>query len=338
MEDKKADIMTYTPSTALAPTGETASTAMAVQAKAMVEARYIMAERHPRDFDVVRSKFLHNCERPSFAEVAIYNKPIGKGVTGPSIRFAEAALRCMGNIDTPTFTVYDDDQKRIVRVCTTDLETNVTYTLDVTITKTVERRKVQQGEEVLGSRLNSYGDKLYILRATDDDILNKQNALISKAVRTLGLRLVDGDLVDEGMFVVRQTLAKKDKEDPDGAKKKLFDGFESLGVLPNQLKEYLGHNNSTLNPKELADLRGLYAALRDGETTWREIMDSRKPVADPKSETDKAETGNKGGAEGLKDAIKSTRTRQANAEPASQPATTTKPNGHDNSDSDFFAN
>jgi recombination protein RecT len=45
-----------------------------------------------------------------------------------------------------------------------------------------------------------------------------------------------------------------------------------------------------------------------------------------------AETTKQGGAEGLKDAIKSARGR------AAQPAAETRPNGHDNSDSDFFAN
>jgi hypothetical protein len=41
------------------------------------------------------------CDRPRFAEVARYSKPQGSTkVTGPSIRFVEAALRCLGNIAT----------------------------------------------------------------------------------------------------------------------------------------------------------------------------------------------------------------------------------------------
>ena len=57
---------------------------------------------------------------------------------------------------------------------------------DVTVTKTVERRKLPQGEKPIRVRANSNGQPIYILHATDDEILNKQNALISKAVRTLG--------------------------------------------------------------------------------------------------------------------------------------------------------
>lgn len=263
---------------------DTAATAVAAQAKALVEARYIMALRRPRDMDVVREKMLKECLRPSFAAVARYVKPIGKDRSkwpaGPSIRFAEAAVRNMTNITIETMTVYDDREKRIVRVTVTDLEANVPYSQDITIAKTIERRQSKDGDTVISTRTNSYGDKLYILEATDDDIVNKQQALISKAVRTLGLRLIPGDIVDECMEQVLVTQANTDAEDPDAAKRKLFDAFGQLGVRAEQLKEYLGHDAGSLAPKELADLRALYAAIRDGEANWRDVMDQKLAKAE----------------------------------------------------------
>lgn len=266
---------------------DTASTAVAAQAKALVEARYIMAMRRPRDMDVVRERMLKECTRPSFAAVARYTKPIGKDKskwpTGPSIRFAEAAVRNMTNITVETMTVYDDREKRIVRVTVTDLETNVPYSQDITIAKTIERRQKKDGDTVISTRTNSYGDTLYILEATDDDIINKQQALISKAIRTLGLRLIPGDIVDECMDQVLVTQANADAEDPDAAKRKLFDAFSHLGVRAEQLKEYLGHDAATLAPKELTELRALYAAIRDGEATWRDVMDERAAKTEAKT-------------------------------------------------------
>lgn len=258
---------------------ETASTAVAAQAKAMVEARYIMAMRRPRDMDIVREKMIKECRRPSFAAVARYQKPIGKDQSkwpsGPSIRFAESALRNMTNITIETMTVYDDREKRIVRVTVTDLEANVPYAQDITITKTIERRKTKDGDTVIRTRTNSYGDTLYVLEANDDDIINKQNALISKAVRTLGLRLIPGDIVDECMDLVIDVQKNADAQDPDAAKRKLFDAFATLGVRAEQIKEYLAHDASNLSPKELADLRALFAAIRDGEATWRDVMENK---------------------------------------------------------------
>jgi hypothetical protein len=275
-------------------TPETASAVLAAQARALVEARYLIALNRPRDLDVVREKLLKECRRPGFAEVAIYKKPIGKGVEGLSIRFAEAAIRYMGNIDISQQTIYDDPEKRIIRVSCTDMETNTPYSSDVTIEKTVERRSVKDGDQVIRKRKNSKGDDLYIILATEDDILNKQNALMSKAIRTNGLRLVPGDIQDECEQLVRETKRKRDVEDPDGAKRRLFDAFGSIGVTVSQIKEYLGHDGDTLQPKELEDLRGIYVALKDGETSWREVMDhvvgSKKPEAQSQSNPSEAKT------------------------------------------------
>lgn len=302
---------TYTPQGVNTPAAETATTALATQAKAMVESRYIMAMRNPRDMDVVRERMVRECKRPGFAASAIYHKPIGQGVEGPSIRFAEAAIRCMTNILPETSTIYDDAEKRIMRVSVTDLEANVTYTKDVTVTKTVERRSLKKGETPLKTRVNSRGEQIFILEATDDDILNKENALVSKALRTLGLRILPGDILDECMAICKQVRRNEDAKDPAAAKRALFDAFAGLGVSADQLKDFLGHKADVLQPKELEELRGLFAALRDGETSWREIIDARKPAEQDEAPaaTTKPTTSRKGAA-GLKAAA------TAPAEPA----------------------
>jgi len=258
---------------------ETSSVAVAAQAKALVEARYVMAMQRPRDMDSVRQQMIKECKRPGFAEVARYVKPIGKDKNkwpaGPSIRFAEAAIRIMRNITVEDIVVYDDREKRIVRVMVTDLEANVPYSRDITVAKTIERRNAKPGDVVVSTRTNSYGDTVFILEATDEDIENKQAAMVSKVLRTLGLRLVPGDLVEECMTQVLDTQKRSDATDPDAAKRKLLDSFAGIGVTAGQIKEYLGHAGETLTPIELTELRSLFAAIRDGESTWRDAMDSK---------------------------------------------------------------
>lgn len=264
-------------------TSETAATAVATQAQAMIAARYSLAMKNPRDLDKVRQDMMKECRRPRFAQVARYHKPIGDGIDGPSIRFTEMGIRCMRNIETSTFTILDDEDKRIVRVCVNDIEANVPYSQDVTITKTVERRN-NKGHTVVGERMNSKGYKVYIVKATDDDILNKQNALISKAVRTLGQRLIPGDITDECMDIVDEIVRNKIKEDPDTEKREIFDSFESIGISVDQVKQYLETDASNLSPKELVTLRSLYNAIKEGETTWKEVMELKTPkVGDVKT-------------------------------------------------------
>lgn len=287
-------------------TSETASTAVAAQSRALIESRYVMAKKFPRDEEEVRQKLLKECLRPSFASVAIYRKPIGQGIEGPSIRFAETAIRLMKNIVIDTMTVYDDREKRIVRVMVTDLEANVPYSQDVTVEKTVERRNVKQGDEVLRSRTNKQGHTVHIIVGTDDDILNKQNALISKAIRTQGLRLVPGDLIDEALELIYQTRQNQDAADPDKARRNVFDAFNHLGVPVTDLQAWLGHKGDSLTPKELSDLRGLYAALKDGETSWREIMDAKAGKTEDAGESIKGKP--------LTDALKATEKKKEAAQ------------------------
>jgi hypothetical protein len=282
---------------------ESAALAMAAQQKAVVEARYKMALARPRDLDMVRQKMLKDASRPSFAMVAIYHKPVGNGIEGPSIRFVESAIRNMTNILTETSTVSEDDERRVIRVAVSDLETNTYFSQDVTVTKTVERRKLPQGEKPIRVRTNNNGQPIYILHATDDEILNKQNALISKAVRTLGLRLIPGDLVDEALWEIKKTMAQQDRQDPDAAKHRIIDAFAQLGVSVEALKEFVGHELSALTPNEIQLLRTTYTSIKDGETSWKAVMDDKAekdanakekskqnaPTTAKKTETKKAE-------------------------------------------------
>src|SRR5262245_35832870 len=96
-----------------------ATAALVAKARADIEARWTMALHRPRNMDQVRAMLLKECRRPGFAEVAIYHKPVGDGVEGLSIRFAEAAARCYGNVAQDATQIYDDPDVRVMRVTAT---------------------------------------------------------------------------------------------------------------------------------------------------------------------------------------------------------------------------
>ncbi|CAG9173210.1 hypothetical protein CURE108131_20840 [Cupriavidus respiraculi] len=256
---------------------ETASTAVAAQAKAMVEARYIMAMQRPRNWDQVRQTLLRECRRPSFAhnKSAYYRKPIGQGVEGLGIRFVEVALRCMTNVLVETTMIFEDDSKEVHRVSVTDLESNLTYPLDVRVSKTVERSKPADDGSYISVRKNSYGKDVYTVPANDDDLLNKRAAQISKAIRTLGLRIIPGDMQDEAEDIIKSVRMDEAARDPDAERKKVADAFAGIGVKVSDLVAYLGHPLDSCSPAELVDLRGIYGAIKDGEATWKSVMDNK---------------------------------------------------------------
>jgi hypothetical protein len=303
-------------------TAETASTAVAALAQAQVQARYVMALRRPRDWVQVRSSILRECQRPGFAAAALYSKPVGGGsVEGFSIRFAEAAVRYMTNIMPETVTLFDDNRKRVVRVSLTDLEYNVTYSADLTIEKTVERKKLRANQRPLGVRTNSYGDTVYLVEATEGDLLNKEGAAVSKAIRNLALRLLPGDIQDDARAAINSTLQNAAAKDPDAERKALADAFAAIGVQPKDLAKYLGHDLAQLVPAEMVELRRVYRALRESESTWKEILEAKVGTEEPaKTASDEGEAKPQTGAKGTRRVLEKLKAKAGPKEPEPESA------------------
>jgi len=267
-------------------TVDPAAIAAAEQARVRIQMAYFMATQKPRNPMEARSKILQACKRPKFAEDAIYHKPMGRDeVSGPSIRLAEEAIRAWGNILVLHHIVTEDEDMRRIQVSCTDLESGASYSKEVVVTKRVERRS-KAGREVLGERLNSRGKTVYIVRATDEEMRAKEASEISKAIRNEGLRLIPSDIVEEAIETAIQTAARRDSEDPQGRLKAICDAFMTIGVGPAEIERYLGHKLDTVSPAELIDLRGIYRAIRDGETTWNNVMEN-KPTDEVMEETER---------------------------------------------------
>lgn len=271
---------------------ETASTAIAAQSKAMVESRYIMAMRNPRNWDAVRQDLLKECNRPTFAnnQSAYYVKPIGDGVEGLGIRFVEVALRCMKNVLVETTMIFEDEFKEVHRVSVTDLEANITYPLDVRVSKTVERKKPNSDGSYISVRKNSYGKDVYTVLGTDDDLLNKRGALISKAIRTIGLRIIPGDLCDEAERIIKKIRLDDAARDPDAERKRIIDAFAGISVSATDLINYLGHGVDKCSPAQIVELRGIFGAIKDGEATWQSVIENKQEQTGNKPQDKKAMT------------------------------------------------
>ncbi len=265
-----------------------AAVAAAEAVKARIQAGYLMALQKERDEDEARARILKACKRVEFAKDVEFSIPRGgTTVNGFTIRFAEVALKEWGNVLTETQTLYEDDLVRRVKVFVTDLETNITHSREPQISKTVER-KSDKGRDVLAERTNSNGDTVYIVRATDEELMTKENSIISRIIRNEGLRLIPNDIKVEAVRIARATIRNSDSVDPDGAKKQIVDAFAELNVMPKDLAEYLGHGLGTISPTELESLRGIYKAIKDGEASWIDYAGHAEdePGGDDKSTND----------------------------------------------------
>lgn len=273
--------------------GSTASEMVASQTEAEVKAGFALSQLNPRNEEDSRIGILRACTNPKFAEKAIYKKPIGnQRLEGPSIRFAEEMLRNWRNVKVIQMVIFDSPRARIVRVITYDLQANIPYSQDIIIEKTVERKSAS-GREVISERLNSYNEKVSIVVATEDEVQIKQSAQVSKAIRNNGLRLIPAHIIDEAMERCRETL-RAGVKDPQAEIRNMFNSFAKLGINPSDIEAYLKKPTAQIIAQDIVELKSVYNAIKDGETTWAAIMASTEEVkpegSGPATETITPET------------------------------------------------
>jgi hypothetical protein len=284
-----------------------AAVAAAESVKAKIQAHFIMALQAPRNETQAREKILEACRRPEFAERVEYSRQQGMKkddntgkwvpnmISGLGIRFTEVALKEWGNVLVDTQVLYEDDNIRRIKVTATDCETNASFGTEIQIKKTVERRSAK-GRTVVGERVTSENNKVFIVVATDEEVQNKTNALVSKAVRNEGLRLIPSDIKDEAVRVARETLASDFSHDPSTSRKNIVTAFDGFGVSESDLERYLGHPVSKLTAAGYQDLKSIYRAIRDGEATADDYFGKWESQS---SEIGQSETG--GDPSGIED-------------------------------------
>lgn len=248
-----------------------AMVAAAESAKAQIQCAYMMALQCPRSYFAAEQAVVKACENPLFAEKVEYKLPRGgTTISGPTIRLAELIRREWRNIFTTERVMHDDERQMIVQVTAMDLETNSIETAEVVIPKTVERRYVKDGQEIISERENSLGKKVYTVRATDSEVDMMRKAMISKALRNAIFRLVPAELVQIAIATARQTIQTADAKDPKEAIRRLIFCFEEQGVSIDKIEKEIGHTLEKANTADVKKLRGLYKQMLNG-ASWDDL-------------------------------------------------------------------
>lgn len=255
--------------------GEISPNAGGAAAMKEIEVAMIVAQRFPRDEERCSKAILKACSRPRFADDVNYTYQRGKKevgvkgadgkwvktyedniITGLSIAFAREAARVWGNIIYRQVVINDTADSITIEGNAWDLQTNATSALQATIPKLVKRKS---------------GDKVPSAR----EMLELVNMTGSKLKRNAILDLLPSDLKEEAGEIAEQTKISDAKNNPETAKRKLMDAFQSINISVEMLETYLTHSVDAITPEEIAKLRGIYKAVKDG-TPWSEYV---KPEA-----------------------------------------------------------
>lgn len=281
-------------STDIVPAGEAASaTSLAIdapksvaiaaaQARELAEVHAMMAfsKANPRNLEAMRQNMLAECSRPTFAEKAVYDLPFGgESVRGPTIRFAEGAMRHLENCSIDATLISSTSATSRVpgsetwRCTLKDFQSVRSWSLEVTVERSVERHSAK-GRHVYYVRTKANGDTVNVVEPSEAEYLGKKNSAISKTQRNLILKWLGPDLLEECAARIRDTLARDAADNLEARRRSMIDAFATIGVSVSELERVAKQPLDTLSPQQVVDLRAIYNGIRDGVATWADVLEA----------------------------------------------------------------
>jgi predicted RNA-binding protein YlxR (DUF448 family) len=221
-----------------------------------LESAIVVAHRFVRDEAEAYTKIIKSCQRPTFAEGARYSFPRGGStVSGPSVQLAREIARCWRNLRYGIRIVSMDDEQVHLRAYALDMETNNFVEVEDRFARLIQRK--QNGRAVW-------------VAPDERELRELQNRRGAIAERNAILKVVPPDIVEDALRAVEETIRRAAsgelKQDRQAAIRRLALAFDGLGVTTEMLTDHLGHDLDLITEDELAELRGVYASIRDGNT------------------------------------------------------------------------
>jgi hypothetical protein len=207
------------------------------------------AKKFPRDLATVKADMREMATRdPETAASCSYMLPrAGKMIEGPSVRLAEIAAACYGNLSVAVRVIEQNDEFVKSQAVVHDLQKNVRMGLEIP-------RNVEAGN-------NPNPRKLKDARHTAALAAN------SIAFREAVFKVIPRSLVNP-VWEEAKLVAAGSGKSFDEARETALTRFKELGVSRKQVYDYLGVGGlEAISTKHLHLLHGVLTAINDGETS-----------------------------------------------------------------------
>lgn len=230
--------------------------------KAIAEAqgRLVIAKRFPRDRVAAFNNLMIACSRSILAEKALYSYPRdNQMVSGASIRLAEEAARCWGNVDFGIKELSQKDGESEMMAYCWDIETNVISSQQFVV-KHIKDTK--NGSKNLTKQR---------------DIYENNANMANRRLRSRILAILPPDLIESAIKKCKQTLAGDSKKPLEDSIKELATCFGSLGINKVLLDKRLGKSMDIMTFDEVSDYIGIYNSIIHGESRISDWFDVKVP-------------------------------------------------------------
>lgn len=230
-------------------------TALAALNRSEIDVQIATAKRYPRSITKAKDRMIEmaTMDKETAEKCGYALKRTDKDgkvvwIEGPSIRMAEIACSCWGNVRYGARVIEEGERFIVAQGVCHDLETNVYNAIEV-------RRRIT------GKSGRKYGDDMIGVTA---------NAACSIAARNAVLKVVPRVVVNAA-YEAAMKAAGGDERTFAERRDKAVATFKDLGVSLDELLKVLakqdGGGVEDITAVDLRRLRGLYTAIQDGETT-----------------------------------------------------------------------
>lgn len=238
---------------------ETPSALEAIE-RANIDIQISTARRYPRQPTIAKNKMLSlaTLDEETAASCFYRLNRAGKSIEGPSIRLAEVAASCFGNLRFGARVVNNDGRKITAQGFCHDLENNVLATIEVSrrITDKTGRTYSEDMQTVTGNAACSIAARNAIFKVVPFALV--------KPIYEAAKHAAVGDI---------KTLAER--------RTRMLSKFSTLGVPEKRIFESLGKSGiDDIGLTELEYLIGIFQAVKDGEQSVDEAFPVARTVAE----------------------------------------------------------
>ncbi len=204
------------------------------------------------------------------SEDCFYALKRGKGddakiIEGLSVRFAEIMASCWGNIRVATRIIGNDGKMITAQGVCMDLEKNVATSVEV------HRRITNKSGQTF----------------TDDMVVVTGNAASSIAYRNAVLKVIPKAITKKIVEKVKDVAMGK-ALDLETSKSNAMANFKKIGVTEPQILDFLEIKSLIeIDKEKLFTLKGLWNAIKNGDTTVAETFHKQNQNENLKAKTDK---------------------------------------------------
>ena len=223
--------------------------------RAEVDIQISTAKRYPRDLVQVSRDIMSMATlNEATAASCFYTLPRGgKNIQGPSIRLAEIAISCFGNLRVGSRIISTDAQSQnphvVIQATVFDLQKNVAVSIE-------KRRRITPKKDYKNGGH---------LPPSDDDVNLAVNSGTAIALRDATFKVIPLALINP-VFEQAKKVAIGDAKTLTDRRAKCFDMFAKMGVIKERVLAFL--EKTAIEAVDLGDIEkliGVYNTIKDGE-------------------------------------------------------------------------